>query len=201
VDRGERGEARVENGPRLSASPGRIAPGNSAFASDHERGWGGCRKSLAAELRVKGEPLFLVVNHLSSKGGDDSLFGARQPPVRPSEVQRSAQAEVLAGFVSELLAQDPGARIILLGDLNEFEYRAPLAVLEDGGLHNLMKTLELAERYTYVYRGNSQVLDHILVSQALVAGAAVEVVHVNAEFAAARRASDHDPVIASFKID
>jgi predicted extracellular nuclease len=53
----------------------------------------------------------------------------------------------------------------------------------------------VAERYSYVYEGNSQVLDHILVSPAL-RRADYDVVHVNAEFA--QQASDHDPQIVRF---
>jgi predicted extracellular nuclease len=52
------------------------------------------------------------------------------------------------------------------------------------------------ERYTYVFDGASQVLDHILVSRSLLATAEVDVVHCAAELPAAERASDHDPVLA-----
>ena len=65
-----------------------------------------------------------------------------------------------------------------------------------GPLVNLTERLSPEERYTYVYRGNSQALDHILVSRALADHAEYEVVHINAEFAGA--ASDHDPVVARF---
>jgi hypothetical protein len=47
-----------------------------------------------------------------------------------------------------------------------------------------------------VYEGNSQALDHILVSQALIASTSYDLVHVNAEFYSSRRASDHDPALA-----
>ena len=65
---------------------------------------------------------------------------------------------------------------------------------------NLMKRLPEAERSTYVYQGNSQILDHIIVSPALADGAEIEVIHVNSEFPASARASDHDPVIARFRL-
>jgi hypothetical protein len=42
------------------------------------------------------------------------------------------------------------------------------------------------------------VLDHLMVSSALADGAAVDVVHVNAEWPDAWRSSDHDPVVARF---
>ncbi|HET7355268.1 MAG TPA: hypothetical protein VFJ09_01180 [Nocardioidaceae bacterium] len=50
------------------------------------------------------------------------------------------------------------------------------------------------EQYTYDYEGNSEVLDQILLSPALVRyGFAYDVVHVNAEFAS--QISDHDPQV------
>ena len=51
-------------------------------------------------------------------------------------------------------------------------------------LHDLIDTLPLNERYSYVFEGNSQALDHILVSGPLFAQPlAYDIVHVNAEFA------------------
>ncbi|MGL4603075.1 MAG: hypothetical protein ACRCU9_02925, partial [Iodobacter sp.] len=47
--------------------------------------------------------------------------------------------------------------------------------------------------YTYVFEGNSQVLDHILVSPVLAGRAEYDVVHVNSEFA--DQASDHEPEV------
>jgi predicted extracellular nuclease len=57
---------------------------------------------------------------------------------------------------------------------------------------DLITTLPAGERYSYVYEGNSQVLDHIVTSASL-ADRDYDVVHINAEFA--DRASDHDPQI------
>lgn len=51
-----------------------------------------------------------------------------------------------------------------------------------------------ADRYTYVFEGNSQVLDNILLSAPLIRGGyGYDVVHVNAEFA--DQVSDHDPQV------
>jgi uncharacterized protein len=61
-------------------------------------------------------------------------------------------------------------------------------------LTDLPRTLPLAERYTYVFEGNSQVLDHILLSPAWAGRVrGYDVVHVNAEYA--DQASDHDPQV------
>ena len=47
------------------------------------------------------------------------------------------------------------------------------------------------ERYSYVFEGNAQELDHVLVSDSLKDKARFEVLHVNAEFH--DQLSDHDP--------
>jgi hypothetical protein len=112
-------------------------------------------------------------------------------------VQRNQQATIVAGFVQQILAVDANANVVVLGDLNDFEFSPPLGILKAAGLTPLVETLPPDERYTYVFQGNSQVLDHIMASGALLAaGAEYDVVHVNAEFAA--QTSDHDPEVARF---
>jgi len=169
--------------PQLSFSPGRIDPTNTA--------WNSSRKPLAAEFVFDGQRLFVVANHFNSKGGDQPLTGRFQPPTRSSEVQRHQQATIEAGFVQQIRAIDPTANVVVLGDLNDFEFSETIQILEAAGLTDLYDTLPRAERYSYVFQGNSQTLDHILVSGPLANRSALDVVHVNAEFA--DQASDHDP--------
>ncbi len=175
----------------LSHSPGRIDPGNA--------NWAATRKPLVGEFHWNGQTFFAVANHFSSKGGDDPLFGKVQPPVRSSEAKRHEQAKIVRGFVSQLQASDPDAKVIVLGDINDFEFSQTTANLTGSGetaMTSLVTTLPVAERYTYVYQGNSQVLDQILVTSPLLGGATYDAVHVNAEFAT--RQSDHDPSVARF---
>ncbi len=150
---------------------------------------------------MDGERVLFIVCHLRSKGGDDPLFGRRQPPVRWSEEQRGPQATLVRSSVDGVLALNPAARIVVLGDLNDFEFRQPVEI-SDGRTHGQpdRAPARVPERSTYVYQGNSQTLDHIIVSPALADGAEIEVIHVNADHPASERASDHDPVIARFRI-
>jgi predicted extracellular nuclease len=100
--------------------------------------------------------------------------------------------------VSSLLSVDPNANVIVLGDINDFEFSETVDILEeDGVLHSLVKDLPAAERYSYVFEGNSQVLDQILVGPNLLElfPFDYDVVHVNSEFADAVQASDHDPSV------
>jgi hypothetical protein len=63
-----------------------------------------------------------------------------------------------------------------------------------------MDTLPENERYSYVFEGNSQTLDHILLSSALTSRPFVfDPVHVNAEFA--DQASDHDPSVVRITLE
>ena len=68
--------------------------------------------------------------------------------------------------------------------------------LQEAGLENLVLRVPSDQRYTFNYRGQSQVLDHLLVTPVLARGAVARVVHVNADRPHAERASDHDPVWA-----
>ncbi|MCO6452953.1 MAG: 5'-nucleotidase C-terminal domain-containing protein [Caldilineales bacterium] len=186
-------------GPELKYNPGRVDPGNPAWAEDADTGFEGARKSLAGEFLFNGRKVFVIVNHFKSKSGDTPLFGRPQPPVFVTETQRSAQAEVINGFVQDILAVDPNANVIVLGDFNDFEFTAPMQTLKGAELTNLIETLPANERYTYNFEGNSQTLDHILVSSQLLNNlTGVDVVHVNSEFSASGRSSDHDPVLATF---
>ncbi len=178
------------SGSRLSSSPGRVGTESAAFDDT--------RKSLAGEFIAHGKTLFVVVNHFSSKTDDQPLFGPSQPPIRFSEAARHGQAQVVHDFVAGLLAADPNANVIVLGDINDFEFSQTVDILEAGGvLHTLVKDLPPAQRYSYVFEGNSQVLDQILLSPNLDNHFPhdYDVVHVNSEFADAIQASDHEPSV------
>ena len=182
---------RESGGPRLSSSPGRIDPANPAFARS--------RKPLAGEFVFNGRRLFVIANHFSSKGGDQPLFGRFQPPTRSSETQRIQQAQAVNSFVNSILAADRRANVVVLGDLNDFDFSDTLKTLEGGVLRNLFETLPPNERYTYVFDGNSQALDHILVTGGLFSSLVrFDVVHINAEFV--EQSSDHDPTLAIFRL-
>ncbi|MFW5713626.1 MAG: endonuclease/exonuclease/phosphatase family protein [Brevefilum sp.] len=178
--------------PTPSINPGRIEPNDSAFFSS--------RRSLVLTFDYRGERLFLVNNHFASKGGDRSLFGEFQPPILDSEAQRLGQAQAVHDFVTEILAIDPDARVIVFGDLNDFQFSNPIKVLEGEILSNLIETLPEPERYTYIYDGNSQALDHILISDGFAEFfVSIDIMHINSEFGSASQFSDHDPLIAIFE--
>lgn len=179
------------SGADLSLSPGLIQPTNPAFEDS--------RKPLAGEFLFNGNEVFVIANHFTSKGGSTPLFGQVQPPINGGEEQREAQAQIVNNFVDDLLAADPNANIVVLGDLNEFQFEEPLQILEGDELNNLTETLPANERYSYIFEGNSQALDRILVSDRLLQNAEYDPVHVNAEFI--DQASDHDPVLSRLTLN
>lgn len=181
----------TKKGPALSVSPGRISPTSSA--------WEDSRKPLVGEFRFHGKPVFVIANHFTSKGGDQPLHGRNQEPVRSSETKRVQQAAEVNTFVKSLLSADKSARVVTLGDLNDFAFSTTMDTLTDGGvLEPLITTLPASEQYSYVFDGNSQTLDHILTSPA-VTRFDYDVVHINAEFA--DQASDHDPQIVRMQVN
>ncbi len=156
------------------------------------------RIPLAATFLFNGQEVTLVNNHFTSKGGSTPLFGAVQPPVDGGVEQRIEQAQVVENYTNDILETNPNANVAVLGDLNSFEFEPPLEVLENP-LNNLTETLPENERYSYIFQGNSQSLDHILASDNLFDSTEFDAVHVNAEFV--EQASDHDPLLASFTIE
>ena len=119
----------------LSVSPGRINPTSTA--------WDSSRKPLVGEFRFRGESVFVIANHFASKGGDQSLHGRYQEPVRSSETQRVRQAAEVNTFVTSLLKADKSARVVALGDLNDFAFSPTMTALTSG------KVLKHVLRDTY----------------------------------------------------
>lgn len=146
----------------------------------------------------------MVANHFNSKGGDQPVNGRFQPPTRGSEVQRHQQARLVAAFADQIRDLNPLAEMIVLGDINDFEFSETTNILVgDGDLVDLPRTLPDRERYSYVFEGNSQFLDHILISPALalrigpLSRYEYDVVHVNSEYA--DQVSDHDPQVVRIR--
>jgi hypothetical protein len=186
----------------LRTVPGATQNPGDPFAS--------ARPPLVGDFAFNGETVTVIGNHFTSKGGGSALSGSIQPSVAGGEVKRTQQAAVVNDFVDTLLAADADANIIVAGDLNEFQFEEPLGVLTgeltfDGAaitgtgpavLQNLTYLLPENERYSYVFEGNAQQIDHILVTGALSAGAVTEILHINRD----EFASDHDPVLAALDI-
>jgi uncharacterized protein len=178
--------------PALTLSPGRIDPTNPV--------WNASRKPLVGEFEFNGQDVFVIANHFDAKLGDQSQDGRFQFPAQSSAVQRAGQALTEHDFVSQILAIDKKADVVVVGDLNDYQFSPALAVLRTGTadgtgtptLTDLITTLPANQQYTYDFDGVSEVLDHILVTKA-IKKFTYQVVHVNSEYA--NQVSDHDPQV------
>lgn len=166
------------------------------------------RPSLIADLNIRGEwekpyRIRVITNHLKSKGGDE----------RVNVVRRTLQAKIVAAKVQSWLDADSSSQVVVLGDLNDFFRSVPVETLRNSVTPALVHTYDLLpslDRYTYVFNGASQVLDHILVSENLRQQISeVNVLHNNANFAYPEavdlsnviHASDHDPIFLRLRPD
>jgi predicted extracellular nuclease len=189
----EVGLNRDDTGVSLTANPGRIQPNAYAFFES--------RKPLVGEFVFRGQKIFVILNHFNSKGGDTALFGSIQPPVQNSEFQRKRQAQAVHDFATEILQLDPDARIIIMGDLNDFQFSETLTTLMGRDFTNLISILPPEQQYTYIYEGNAQVLDHMVVSRTIFESLSYfDVVHLNSIYHEDFNLSDHDPLIAIFEM-
>ncbi len=180
-------------------------------------------------------PLTVMVSHLRSLGGSDDRGPGSNGWATGGErvrAKRQKQAESLANLVQARQVASPSERIVLVGDFNAFEFNDGLgdsigviegtpspdnqtAVPGDGidlvnpDLAVLLDTP--LERYSFVFGGIAQTLDHVLVNQAMLAATSserVEHARINADFGALERnnsttpsrLADHDPVVAFFGV-
>lgn len=157
------------------------------------------RPPLLAQLVIAGpqdapwesvQTIWVINNHWKSKSGDESV-NARL---------RAAQANVVAQRVQAILSVEPTAQVMVVGDLNDFYGGAAVAMLQNTtGMLHPYGWLPPLERYTYIFNGAAQVLDHVLVTPNLAPQLAlVQILHIHADAAAGDAPlaqSDHDPVV------
>ena len=164
-------------------------------------------------------PVTVIVNHLRSLSGIDGTDGDR------IRAKRQAQAEFLASLIQ---ARQATERVISVGDYNAFPFNDGFvdvvgtikgtptppdqvtlasADLVDPDLTNLGDSLDPSQHYSFVFDGNAQALDHIIVnSLALKRFTRAGYARSNADFpeslrgdgARPERVSDHDAAIAYF---
>ncbi|WP_281251054.1 DUF6359 domain-containing protein [Planococcus faecalis] len=195
LSEGTKGTATQDNSwvdGELALNPGRVQP----IAMPNTR------KPIAAQFDFQGEQVVVIGAHLNSKGGDQPLFGKNQPPVLGSVAERIELATAINGFIADGLKQNPDLNVIVAGDMNDFEFTPALAALKGDILTNKVEDVPVEDRFSYYYQGNSQVLDHLLVTNNLAQRTELDMVHINAMFMEQQgRASDHDPLLAQIAFE
>jgi predicted extracellular nuclease len=162
-----------------------------------------------------------VVNHLKSKGSCPSGDSSPDRDLGQGcwNASRITQATTLANWVNTLTSSSGEADVLMVGDFNAYLNEDPIKTLEAAGHEELIKRLPATERYSYVFDGQSGVLDHAFASSSMGAQVSgVTVWHVNAdepvvldynlEFktqdlyaATPYRSSDHDPVLVGLTLN
>lgn len=157
------------------------------------------RKPLVAQFQFAGQTITTIDIHFTSRGGSDPLWGSTQPPGAAGDGQRTAQAAAVQAYVNAHLATDPKLNIAVLGDFNGFYFEEAQRLLTDptkGGVFtNLNTLLPAEERYSYMFEGNAQQIDNILVTGGLLLNARYDSVHLNSQFGG-NRPTDHDPQVS-----
>ncbi len=163
--------------------------------------YAGTRRPLAAQFEFNGETILAIDVHFTSRIGSDPTAGATQPPSNAGDAARTAQAAGVAAYINDQLATNPALNVAVMGDFNGFWFEDAVGTLVTTA--DLNRASDLApeeERYSYIFDNNAQQIDHILLSDGLFAGAQYDAVHINAEFNAATRPSDHDPQVVLLHI-
>ncbi len=182
------------------------------------------RPPVVLKARIQTMPFTVIVNHLRSfLDIDDASAG---PRVR---AKRHAQAVFLANLIQGMQVAHPDEKIISVGDYNAFQFNdgyvdslgtikgapavADTVVLPGDDLvsPDLVNLTEAAatEPYSYVFDGNAQAIDHILITRNFYPQLVqVAFARSNADFpetyrndpARPERLSDHDMPVAYFTI-
>lgn len=192
------------------------------------------RAGLHLTVTLGGRGIDLVTAHLKSKllsypGG---RFSPRDEDERARYAtyalhRRAAEAAGVRTYVTGLLGDDPDRAVIVAGDLNDDAEAATTQILlgppgseiGSGGfdrpdqgdaqrLWNLAPLIPEDERYTRIYRGRRELVDHILVSHSLLdalqeAGTGPGQPPSIADTPTARRdepGSDHRPVVVRLDV-
>jgi predicted extracellular nuclease len=148
--------------------------------------------------------LTIAVNHFKSKLGGEA-----------PEARRQMQGQYLGEWLDARSAAQPGGTTLVMGDLNagygEGAYEK-LSKRADGStrLYDAPLKLDAKDRYTYIYRGEYDLLDHTLVSSGHEdAIKAVRILHVNSPKDAKKSQwdpavlagySDHDSMVTDFDL-
>ena len=168
------------------------------------------RPPLVVDFKLRGAAqgaegaglLTIAVNHFKSK------LGGAAP-----EARRQMQGQYLGEWLDARRATRPGGTTIVVGDLNanhgEGAYEK-LAKRADGStrFYDTPLKLKVEDRYTYNYRGQLDLLDHMMIDAGKEdAIKAVRILHVNTEKESKKSQwdpkvlagySDHDSIVTDF---
>ena len=180
------------------------------FGVSDPTAFAGTRDPLVGVFSFNDAEFTVVNNHWTSRFGSTPIFGGPQPFVQAGELEREAHARALNEVVDVFLADDEYANVMVIGDLNTFEWTDDLhEILPEGDILTNLVDDRLSNRdrknpYTFIFDGNSQALDHFFVTDHLLDhNTGFDIVHVNVDYSRLFTdvtASDHEPLLARFRV-
>lgn len=175
---------------------------NPSLIGEYSASFNGTRKPKIWLLDQNGVQFFVVGVHLTSQGANSPDWGSQQPPQKPEEMQRIEEARLIYEQVSKIHSQNPSTPIFIAGDMNDLPWSASIAALESSSFVNAVDSNTLAENYSFIFEGNAEQMDYILVNQNL-AGNVLQArfMHINSILDQQEAVSDHDPMIIEFRLD
>lgn len=168
----------------------------------------------------------VIVNHLKSYRGYDD-----PKQMENVRLKKKLQAEYLAKLVQSRQLADPKERMILIGDFNSFQFgdgildqigtiigkpsgkdevAMPSDDLVNPDLIDLVNAINPTQRYSFIFDGNAQVLDHVIITENLRKHTrGFGYARINADYPESYRGdtgrlerfSDHDPAVVFFSLD
>ena len=128
------------------------------------------RKPLYVVFKHKttGTLYHLINVHNKSKSGDNSPWGAIQPPVQTTLPVRIKQTTYIKNWISTNLNVETD-NIVLSGDFNDYEFSDSVKVFDDNTenrfMKNLINDIPENERYSFYFNGTYHAIDMMIVSK------------------------------------
>lgn len=150
------------------------------------------RDCLEVHLDLASGELVLLVVHFKAKVDDDPT-------------KRLAEAEHTRGIADAIVAKNPAARVVILGDYNDFPGTPPITAIEGAAPQLYPSTaskLGATNAWTVEFNGQKLLHDDQHTNPALTAlldGASVTILHdTDLPSKALQDATDHAPVVATY---
>jgi uncharacterized protein len=129
---------------------------------------------------------WFIVNHFKSKGSCPTAAG--DPNLDNGQGcwndLRSKQATALNSFVDKLRTSSGEQDVLMMGDFNNYLLEDPSVIMQGAGHESLLKRMPVANRYTYVFGGETGALDHAYASSSMSSSNQVtdiNVWHINSD--------------------
>lgn len=179
---------------KIHSNPLRIGNKMTAFSNS--------RKPSVWLLEKNNQQFFVIGVHLISQGTNAPDWGSQQPPERPSDRQRIDQARALNEFIGDILSSEPDIPIFVVGDMNDDPWSESMQTLVGESLMSASTFDAVDERYSYIFEGNAQLIDQILINKNLARNIIqARYMHLNTYLNSSDQLSDHDPVVVEVEFE